>query len=170
MHSPPNLQGLVFKGNKRVGCKIYSRLIFNRPGRKVLSRGAFLWSNKCLAESFDPSADIKLKKWEIALTPEHFIRLRKTYQHGKQEYYSLHLNRLDSVNYLGTSDGGQLRFKAIADDIIVQTYDDPKGNIDSMATVLDIPVKSMSPERVDSLNEAIKYLRSKDITAHLPGR
>jgi hypothetical protein len=119
------------------------------------------WSNKCLLESFDPSTDVKLKKWEITLTPGHFIRLRKTYQHGKQEYYSLHLNKLDSVNYLGTTTGGQLRLKTIADDIIVQTYDDPKGNIDSMATVLDIPVKGISPERLDSLNDAIKYFKNQ---------
>ncbi|MGZ3753015.1 MAG: hypothetical protein ACXVB0_09905 [Mucilaginibacter sp.] len=121
------------------------------------------WSNKCLSESFDPSADIKLKKWEIMLTPEHFIRLRKTYQHGKQEYYSFYLNKLDSVNYLGTTASGQLRFKTIADDIIVQTYEDPKGDIDSMSTILNVPVKGMSPERLDSLNEAIKFFKTKGL-------
>lgn len=93
------------------------------------------------------------------LTEDHFLRLRKTYQHGKQEYFSFHLNKLDSVKYLGETTPGQLQFKTIADDIIVQTYEDPKGDIDSMATILDIPVKGMSPQRVDSLNEAIKFLK-----------
>jgi len=46
------------------------------------------WSNKALAESYNPATEPSLKKWEITLTPEHFIRLRKTFQHGKQEYYS----------------------------------------------------------------------------------
>jgi hypothetical protein len=117
------------------------------------------WSNKCLSESFDPSTDIKLKKYEITLTEDHFLRLRKTYQHGKQEYFSFRLNKLDSVKYIGETTPGQLQFKTIADDIIVQTYEDPKGDIDSMATILDIPVKGMSPQRVDSLNEAIKFLK-----------
>ncbi len=117
------------------------------------------WSNKCLSESYDPSSEAKLKKWEFTVTPEHFIRLRKTYQHGKQEYYSFHLNKLDSVNYLGESTAGELRFKTIADDIIVQTYDDPKGDIDSMSTVLDIPVKDMSAGRVDSLKDAIRFFK-----------
>ncbi|MDB5023256.1 MAG: hypothetical protein JWP78_1011 [Mucilaginibacter sp.] len=121
------------------------------------------WSNKCLTESFDPSTDSKLKKWEIMLTPGHFIRFRKTYQHGNQEYYSFSLNKLDSVNYLGTTTAGRLRFKTIADDIIVQTYDDPKGNIDSMATALSIPVKNISPERLDSLNNAITYFKDKKL-------
>jgi hypothetical protein len=117
------------------------------------------WGNKCLSESFNPPADTKLKKYEITLTDDHFIRLRKTYQHGKQEYYSFHLNKLDSVNYLATATGGQLQFKTVADDIIVQTYEDPKGDIDSMSTTLTIPVKGMSPERVDSLNDALRYFK-----------
>ena len=117
------------------------------------------WSNKCLSESFDPAAEAKLKKYEITLTGDHFLRLRKTYQHGKQEYFSLYLNKLDSVKYLGETTPSQLQFKTIADDIIVQTYEDPKGDIDSMATVLDIPVKGMSPERIDSLKDAIKFFK-----------
>src|ERR1700709_2407577 len=121
------------------------------------------WSNKCLEQSFDPTGDVKLKKWEISVTPEHFIHLRKTYQHGKQEYFSLYLNKLDSVNFTGTASNGQLQFKTIRDDIIVQTYDDPKGNVDSMTTVLIIPVKGMTPERLDSLNDAIEFLKEKTV-------
>ena len=64
------------------------------------------WSNKCFSESYDPSGDVKLKKWDFVLTSDAFIRLRKTYQDGKQEYYSFQLHRLDNMNYLGTTDGG----------------------------------------------------------------
>ncbi|MBV8388563.1 MAG: hypothetical protein JO080_02055 [Mucilaginibacter sp.] len=119
------------------------------------------WSNKCLLQSFDSSTDAKLKKWEIEVTPQHFIHLRKTYQHGKQEYFSFHLTKLDSINFLGNGPVGQLQFKTLKDDIIVQTYDDPKGNIDSMATVLAIPVKDMTPEKLDSLNDALDFLKAK---------
>lgn len=117
------------------------------------------WSNKCLLQTFDSSADTKLKKWEIEVTPQHFIHLRKTYQHGKQEYFSFHLTKLDSVNYLGDAPNGQLQFKTVNDDIIVQTYEDPKGNIDSMATTLTISVKDMTPEKLDSLNDALDFLK-----------
>lgn len=121
------------------------------------------WSNKALTELYNPSTEANLKKWEITLTPEHFIRLRKTFQHGKQEYFSFNLSRLDSFNYLGTASNGVLHFKTMNDDIIVQTYDDPKGNIDSMSTVLDIPVKSISPERLDSLNSALQYFKTRGL-------
>lgn len=117
------------------------------------------WSNKCLLQTFDPSTDTKLKKWEIEVTPQHFVHLRKTYQHGKQEYFSFHLTKLDSVNYLGDTPNGQLQFKTQSDDIIVQTYDDPKGNIDSMATTLTIPVRDMTSEKLDSLTDALAFLK-----------
>lgn len=122
------------------------------------------WGNKCLNETYDAPTDTKLKKWEIELTPEHFIHLRKTYQHGKEEYFSLHLRKLDSINFVATSPaGGVLKLKTTADDVIVQTYDDPKGNIDSMATVLELPVKDMTPEKLDSLNAAIRFLKDKGL-------
>jgi len=121
------------------------------------------WSNKCLTDSYNPIGEAKLKKWEISITPEHFIRLQKTYQHGKQLYYSFNLKQLDTINYQETPAGRLLKFKTLQDDIIVQTYDDPKGDIDSMSTELSIPVKELSPERLDSLNDAIKYFKEEKL-------
>jgi len=121
------------------------------------------WGNKCLSQSFDPSADVKIKKWELTLTDDSFIRLRKIYQNGKQEYFSLHLQKLEDMDYLGNVNVGTLQLRAKADDIIVQTYNDKKGNVDSMANVLTIPVKNMKPERLDSLRAALNYFKAKNL-------
>jgi len=121
------------------------------------------WGNKCLNESYDPSADIKIKKWELNLSDDYFIRLRKTFQNGKQEYFSLHLPQLDDMNYVGDVNAGTLELKAKSDDIIVQTYNDRHGNIDSMASVLKIPLKNMEPERLDSLEQALNYFKTKGL-------
>jgi len=121
------------------------------------------WVNKCLVQSFDPSPDVKLKKWELTVTDDSFIRLRKTYQNGKQEYFSFQLHRLDDVGYVGDTNTGTLQLKAKADDIIVQTYNDKKGDVDSMATVLNIPVKNMEPARLDSLRTALNYFKAKGL-------
>ncbi|BAU55537.1 hypothetical protein [Mucilaginibacter gotjawali] len=119
------------------------------------------YTNRCLAQSYDASGDSKLKKVEFFLTPDSFIRLRKTYAKGKQEYYSFNLHQLNDFDYLGSSTTGILEFKTLADDIIVQTYNDRHGDVDSMTTVLDIPVKNMEPERLDSLHEALNYFKAK---------
>lgn len=121
------------------------------------------WSNKCFSEAYDPGADAKLKKWDLVLTGDGFIRLRKTFQNGKQEYFSFQLHRLDSLNYLGSTNTGLLKFKTVADDIIVQTYNDKAGDVDSMATRLDIPVKNMQPERLDSLQMVINHFKNKEL-------
>jgi hypothetical protein len=121
------------------------------------------WGNRCFAQCFDPSADIKLKKWDLSITDESFIRLRKTYQTGKQEYFSLQLQRLEEITYLGDVYSGMLQLKTKSDDIIVQTYNDRKGNVDTMASVLNIPLKNMEPERLDSLKVALDHLRSKGL-------
>jgi hypothetical protein len=119
------------------------------------------WGNRFLNENYDPTVEPKLKKYEITLTPDHFIRLRKTYQQGKQEYYSFNLKRFAGLGYLpGTAATDTLEIKTQADDIIYQTYEDPQGDIDSMATHWDLPVKKLSPQRLDSLKQALNYLKN----------
>jgi hypothetical protein len=117
------------------------------------------WGNQCLSQSYDASGEPRLKKWELLFTTDAFLRLRKTYQSGRQEYYSLKLHRFKDMDYLGSSTRGTVRIKTLADDIIVQTYNDPKGNVDSMTTSLNIPVKNMDAERLDSLYQALNYLK-----------
>jgi hypothetical protein len=122
-----------------------------------------IYANRCLAQSYDQSADPKLKKVEISITTDYFIRLRKTYNKNMQEYYSFSLHKFDDMDYLGSTGGGTLQLKTMADDIIVQTYNDRRGDVDSMTTVLNIPVKNMEPERLDSLREAFNYFKAKGL-------
>ncbi len=120
-----------------------------------------LWTNRCLAQSYDPSGDAKLKKVELTVTADSFIRLRKTYAKDRQEYFSFNLHQFHDMDYLGSTSSGILELKTMADDIIVQTYNDRNGDVDSMTTVLNIPVKNMEPERLDSLREALNYFKTK---------
>jgi hypothetical protein len=129
-----------------------------RPQRDT--REMLEWSNRLLTAAYDPSGDAKLKKWELLITDEYFLRLRKTYQNGKQEYFSCQLGSFADLDYLGTTASGLIRINAKADDIIVQTYNDRKGDIDSMATTLTIPVKNMEAEQVDSLRNALLYFKT----------
>jgi hypothetical protein len=122
-----------------------------------------VWTNKCLSQTYDPSADTKLKKWELTVTSDYFFRLRKTYAKGKEEYYSFNLHKLNDLDYSGNINGGILQLKTLADDIIVQTRNDRKGDVDTMTTLLNIPVKNMEPERLDSLREALNYFKGKGL-------
>jgi len=100
---------------------------------------------------------------EISVTSDYFIRLRKTYAKNMQEYYSFNLHQFNDFDYFGDTNAGTLQLKTVADDIIVQTYNSRDGDIDSMSTVLNIPVKNVEPERLDSLREAFNYFKSKGL-------
>lgn len=119
------------------------------------------WSNKTLLHAYDPTGEAKLKKWELNITDDLFLRFRKTYQNGKQEYYSCQLHSFNDLDYLGTTRVGTLTISTKADDIIVQTYNDRKGDIDSMTNTLSIPVRNMEPEQVDSLRNALLTFKSE---------
>ncbi|RWY48014.1 hypothetical protein [Mucilaginibacter gilvus] len=122
------------------------------------------WGTKALTESYDPSGETNITKWEIMLTTDHFIRLRKTYQQGNQEYYSFNIKRLSGLNYLpGNELTDTLQVQTQTDDIIIQTYGNPIGDLDSMATTLNIPVKKLMPGRLDSLKQALIFLRQKGL-------
>ncbi|WP_428330392.1 hypothetical protein [Mucilaginibacter sp.] len=127
------------------------------------SQDWLIWTNHCLSQAYDPSADTKLKKWDFLVTGDSFIRLRKTYAKGKQEYFSFNLHNFNDMDYIGNTNVGTLELKTMADDIIVQTYNDRKGDVDSMTTVLNIPVRNMEPERLDSLRMAFNYFKTKGL-------
>jgi hypothetical protein len=121
---------------------------------------AVAYSNHCLNESYDASGDAKVKKVELSVTEDLFVRFRKTYTGGKQDYYSFRVKRFSDLTYMGTATKGSLILKTDADNVIQQTYNDPKGNEDNMMQTMSIPVKSMEPERLDSLRTALLFLRN----------
>ena len=121
------------------------------------------WTNKCLANHYNTAGEKKLKKWEIVVTIDNFLRLRKTYVKSKQVYFSFNLKNLSNIFYLGNTKKGILKLKAVEDDIIEQTRNYRKGDVDEMISELDVPVKNMEPERLDSLKEALNYFKEKGL-------
>jgi len=127
--------------------------------RNTDSDEALTWIHQCLTTSFDRSAELKLQKHELNITPSGFLRVKKTYVNGKQEYFSFNIKRFKDLDYYGSNLNGRLLLKTIDDDIIVQTFNDPKGNIDSMTNVLTIAVLNMEAERLDSLRNALLTMK-----------
>lgn len=121
---------------------------------------AFEWSQRFFVQRFNPIAtNVKLKRWEFNITTAGFFRFRKYHINGKQEYFSFTLKKLIDIGYLGSTSSGNLVLKTKGADIIVQTYNDPKGNIDSMSHSLIIPVQNITAESLDSLQTTLLSIR-----------
>lgn len=101
----------------------------------------------------------KLKKYEIQLKEDGFFRFRKFQLAGKQEYYSFNVLRFSALDYVGSTAGGTLILRTLDEDVIVQTYNDPKGNIDSMARQVSIPVKEIEPADLQLIQDNLLQIR-----------
>jgi hypothetical protein len=123
---------------------------------------ALFWANRCLIQAYDSSGEGRLKNWSLHITEDSFLRLRKTYYNGRQEYYSFNLHRFNNFTYLGTEASGIIHIYTKADDVIVQTYNDPAGNIDSMSTTLNIPVRNISLGQLDTLRTTLLFLKAEE--------
>ena len=105
------------------------------------------------------SSGDKLKKYDLVINPEGFFRYRKYLQNGKQEYYSFSVLRFKDLDYLGNSESGTLILHTRGEDVIVQTYNDPRGNIDSMAYQVRLPVKGIEAEDLHLIRENLMQIK-----------
>ena len=95
---------------------------------------------------------VKIKQFELLLNDEGFLRYRRTYINGKQEYYSFNLMRIKVIDYLGNTISGDLSIQTEEDDVIVQTFNDRSGNVDSMSTHFRLPLNRVEAEDLIALH------------------
>ncbi|GEM_PF-1401938 len=88
----------------------------------------------------------KIRQFELLLNDEGFLRYRRTYINGKQEYYSFNLMRIKTIDYLGNTSTGKLTIETQEDDVIVQTFNDRSGNVDSMSTQFRLSLNRVEVE------------------------
>jgi len=94
-----------------------------------------------------------VKRFELTVTNTGFCRYRKIYTNGKNEYFAFNLSRFKSMDYYGTTEKGELYLRTKNDDVIVQTRNDRKGEVDSTSTYMVIPLKNISVEELNLLAE-----------------
>lgn len=112
--------------------------------------------------SADMESD-KIRQIELLLNDQGFLRYRRTYINGKQEYYSFNLMRIRTIDYLGDTMSGDLSIQMQEDDVIVQTFNDRSGNVDSMATHFRLPLSRVEAEDLIALhNDLLEMKRLLD--------
>lgn len=103
----------------------------------------------------------QLNRYDLLISDEGFVRYRKYFHNGKQEYYSFNVLRFEDLDYIGKDSTGTLILRTQNEDVIVQTYQDPKGDIDSMARQVDFPVKDLEPEDLRVIRSNLLQMRKE---------
>ena len=98
------------------------------------------------------------KKTDLEISDLGFVRYKKTNLNGKIDYYSVKVQNLQNIDYLGNEDACWLIINCKAESIIFQTYNDKNGNEDDMIDQIKIPLKNAN---IESLN--IIYLNFQEI-------
>ena len=111
---------------------------------------------KSFTEHYDASQESSvIKKYELNVTNTGFCRYKRYFNNGKIEYFAFKLAKFKDLDYYGTTRAGLLYLRTRNDDVIVQTYNDKKGDVDSMGTCVVIPLKNIEAEDLNQIRESL---------------
>ncbi|MES2418393.1 MAG: hypothetical protein V4541_09405 [Bacteroidota bacterium] len=112
-----------------------------------------------LIKYYDSTAEgDAIKRYELKVTNTGFCRYKKVYTTGKTEFFAFNLSRFRSMDYYGASSNGTLYLRTKNDDVIVQTRNDRKGDIDSMRNYIVVPLKGIDVADLNILLAQFKQL------------
>lgn len=115
-----------------------------------------------LTKYYDSDIQSKeLKRFELNVTNTGFCRYRRIFLNGKEEYFAFNLSRFKSMDFYGTTSNGQLYIRTKSDDVVVQTRNDRKGEVDSTGTYLVIPLKNVDELQLNQL--ALHFRKANQI-------
>lgn len=124
--------------------------------------GHLNYLQKILTEHYDGQEEHNaIKRYELNVTNTGFCRYRCFYSSGKTVYFSFKFSKFKDIDYLGTTREGKLIFRTTGDDVIVQTYNDKAGDIDSMANLVIIPIKNIEADELNKIKSIATKVKSE---------
>jgi hypothetical protein len=109
---------------------------------------------KSFTDHYDFSQEsAQIKRYELNVTNNGFCRYKRYFNNGKTEYFSFKLSKFKDMDYYGNYISGKLYLYTKGEDVIVQTYKDRGGDVDSMATQIVIPLKNVEAEDLNLIKE-----------------
>lgn len=114
---------------------------------------------KSFTDHYDFSQESStIKKFELNVTNNGFCRYKRYFTNGKVEYFAFKLAKFKDLDYYGTTTSGKLFLRTKNDDVIVQTYNDRAGDVDSMGTCIVIPLKNIEAEDLNQIKESLNRI------------
>lgn len=114
---------------------------------------------KSLIDHYDAGQEgAQIKRYELNVTNNGFCRYKRYFNNGKTEYFAFKLSKFKDMDYYGTTNSGKLYIHTKGDDVIVQTYKDRGGDVDSMAMQIIIPLKNMEAEDLNLIRDNLEKI------------
>lgn len=118
--------------------------------------------HKTFTDHYDNSQESdRIKRYELNVTNNGFCRYKRYFNNGKTEYFAFKLSKFKDMDYYGTTTSGKLYIHTKGDDVIVQTYKDRGGDVDSMATQVIIPLKNMEAEDLNLIRDNLNKINAE---------
>lgn len=151
-----------FTLNLKTGLFIVVCLVFTAFSAFIPFDEQLVYIQQKLIDHYDSAQESKeVKRYELNVTNNGFCRYKRYFNNGKVEYFSFRLAKFSGMDYYGTDKNGKLYLRTKGEDVIVQTHNDPKGDVDSMANYMSIPLKDMEPEDLTDLSERLTKINSQ---------
>ena len=90
------------------------------------------------------------KSYALEISEDGFIRYKRVWKNNKAEFFSVKIDKVKDLDYLGDEKAGWLILSCEPETVIYQTRSDPSGNIDSMANEISFPVSAISETELNS--------------------
>jgi hypothetical protein len=120
-----------------------------------------IYVQKKLIEHYDADQDgASVKSYELKVTNSGFCRYKRHFSNGKIEYFSFNISKFKNMDYVGNTSNGKIYLETLSDDVIVQTYNDKRGDVDSMASCMKIPLRNIEPEDLNDFTEKFQAVNS----------
>lgn len=101
-------------------------------------------------QSYQAEKDLGMKAYTFDISNNGFIRYRRTATNNKMEYFSVRLDKVLQINYLGNESAGWIVLKCEKESVIYQTYRDAKGDVDNMVDEIKFPVKAIEVQKINN--------------------
>jgi hypothetical protein len=101
---------------------------------------------------YQAEKELGMKAFNFDISNNGFIRYRRTAANNRMEYFSVRLEKVKQIDFLGNENAGWIVLKCEKESVIYQTYRDTKGDVDNMIDELRFPAKAIELQKINEWN------------------
>lgn len=111
-------------------------------------------------KKYQAEKDLGMKSYSLDISTNGFLRYKRTSSNNRIEYFSVRLDKISEIKYLGTEGAGWIVLSCEKESVIYQTYRDAKGDVDDMISEFKFPVKGVDLDNINKWNNEFNQMKN----------